>query len=59
MKLPRAMKRVTGRLTIMRLITGQLNGHAKGQWSAQLTSERLVTGQLNGREEGQWSAEWP
>ena len=55
MKLTRAVRRVTGRLTTIRLITGQLNGHAKGQ----LTAERRVTGHLNGREEGQWSAEWP
>ncbi len=47
MKLTRAMKRVTGRLTTMRLITGQLNGHAKGQWLA------------DSREASHWSTEWP
>ncbi len=52
------MRRVTGRLTVMRLITGQLNGHAKGQWSAD-SRDASLTGELNGREEGQWSAEWP
>jgi hypothetical protein len=34
MKLTRAMKRVTGRLTTMRRVTGQLNGREEGQWSA-------------------------
>jgi hypothetical protein len=35
MKLTRAMKRVTGRLTTMRQVIGQLNGREEGQWSAE------------------------